>query len=169
MDNQTKTNSAAEAIGTTASIAATRVKQTIADLSDGMARATAGFEQTQAKLVKGSESAMTKAAAMFGGNVEAFAKSGQIWAAGVQDLSKQVTASVQSSFQETTGAFKTLASVKSLREAIELQAGFARKALNQALVESGRLTQASLKLTEQALAPVTERVRIAGQTFGQTV
>jgi phasin family protein len=123
------------------------------------------FEQVQAKLFKGAGSAMNKTAEMVGGNLAALTKSGQIWAAGVQDLSQQVAASVQSTVQETTNAFKTLTAVKSLREVIEVQSGFARNALDKAMSESGRLAQTSLKLTEQTLAPVTERIRVAGETL----
>jgi len=65
------------------------------------------------------------------------------------------------------GVFKTLGSVKSLREAIELQSGFARTALEKAMTDSSRLTQASLKLTEQALAPLADRVRLASDSFGK--
>ena len=42
------------------------------------------------------------------GNVEAMVKSGQIWAAGVQDIGKQIAANAQASFDETMSTFKAL-------------------------------------------------------------
>ncbi len=56
------------------------------------------------------------------GNLEAMVKSGQIWAAGVQDICKQIAANAQASFDETLSTFKALTSVKSLKDAFDLQA-----------------------------------------------
>jgi phasin family protein len=94
-------------------------------------------------------------------------KSSQIWAAGVQDLSKHVAATAQATFDETFSTFKALTSVKSLKDAFDLQAAFARSAMEKTLAESGKLTDASMKLTEQALAPITARVTLAVEKFGK--
>jgi phasin family protein len=127
--------------------------------------------QTRAKLNDGIEKAMKTAEglATFGqGNIDALTKSTLIWAAGVQDLSKQVAASFQASIQETLGVLKTLGTAKSLKEAIDLQSAVARTALEKAMSESSRFTQASLKLTEQALVPLTARISAAAPAFGKT-
>jgi phasin family protein len=102
------------------------------------------------------------------GNVEAFVKSGQIWAAGVQDLTKQVAATAQASFEESMSTFKALSSVKSLKDAMDLQASFARSALEKTMTETGKLTDASFKLTEQALAPITARMTVAVEKFAKS-
>jgi phasin family protein len=102
------------------------------------------------------------------GNVEAMVKAGQVWAAGVQDISKQMAATAQASFEETMSTFKALSSVRSLKDAIELQASFARATMEKTLAESGRLTDASMKLTEQAMAPLTARVSVAVEKFGKS-
>jgi phasin family protein len=99
------------------------------------------------------------------GNVEALLKSGQIWAAGVQDLSKQLAATVQANLDETMGSFKAFSGVKSVKDAIDLQATFARTAMEKAMAETGRMTDASLKLAEQAMAPITARVTLAVETM----
>ena len=68
---------------------------TVAGLKDGMAQATAGFAETQAKVKAGMEKAMKTAEELvaFGqGNVEAMVRSSQIWAAGLQDISKLIAA-----------------------------------------------------------------------------
>jgi phasin family protein len=135
-----------------------------------MSQAAAGFAETQVKVKQGMEKAMKTAeelVAFSQGNVEAMVKSSQVWAAGVQDIRKQMTASAQASFEETVSTFKALSSVKSLKDAFELQASFARSTMEKTLAESGRLTDASLKLTEQALAPLTERVSIAVEKFAK--
>jgi phasin family protein len=101
------------------------------------------------------------------GNVEAFVKSSQIWVAGVQDLSKQAAATAQAQFDETMSVFKALTSVKSLKDAFELQSAYAKSTMEKTMAESGKLTDASMKLTEQALAPITARVTMAVETFGK--
>jgi len=98
-------------------------------------------------------------------NFEAFVKSGQIWSAGVQELTKQFATSAKASFDESISTFKAISTAKSVKEAMELQSSFAKAALEKAMAESNKLTDASIKLTEQALAPITERVTTAVETF----
>ncbi len=171
-DKKQKISDTMETIkATTTDAAAKGFEQTVAGLKDGMAQATAGIEQTQAKLKEGMEKAMKTAEELvtFGqGNIEAFTKSSQIWATGMQDLSKQVAATAQASLDETMSMFKSLGTVKSLKEAIDLQSSLARATLEKTMAESGKLTDASLKLTEQAMAPITARVNLAVEKFGKT-
>ncbi len=142
----------------------------VAPLQEGIAQVTAGTEtatvdvkQSMEKVVKTAEEFVA-----FGqGNVEAFVKSSQIWAAGVQDLSKQVAANAQAQFDETMSVFKAMTSVKSLKDMFELQSTYAKAAMEKTMAESGKLTDASLKLTEQALAPITARVTTAVETFSK--
>jgi phasin family protein len=142
----------------------------ISTLKDSAAIATNALEPTQVKVKEGMEMAMKTAeefVTFSQANVEAVVKSSQIWTAGVQDLSKQVAASAQATFDETMANFKALTSVKSLKDAFELQASFARAAMEKAMAESGKLTDASFKLTEQTLAPITARVSVAVEKFAK--
>jgi phasin family protein len=100
-------------------------------------------------------------------NVEAFARSGQIWAAGVQELTKLFAATTKASFDESVSAFKAITSAKSVTEAINLQSAFASSAVAKTLAESNKLVDASIKLTEQTLAPITARVTGAVAAFGK--
>lgn len=148
------------------------IEQTVAALKDGMAQAAVGFEKTQARVKEGMEKAMRSAEdfVAFGqGNMEALMKAGQIWAAGMQDIGKQFAATAQGSMEETMATFKALATVKSLKDAIDLQTGLARVTIEKTLAESGKLTDASIKLTEQAMAPITARVSLAVEKFAKPV
>ena len=72
-------------------------------LKDGMSQAAAGFTETQAKVKEDMEKAMKTAEELVTfsqGNVEAMVKSGQVWAAGMQDISKQIAANAQASFED---------------------------------------------------------------------
>ena len=146
------------------------VDATVSSTQDGVAKATAGIEATQVKMKEGVEKAMKTAEEMVAfskGNIEAIVKSSQIWATGMQDLSKHVAAAAKTSMEDSMAAFKALTSVKSLKDAIELQTSFARSSMEKTIAESGKLTDASVKLTEQALAPITERVSIAVGKFSK--
>jgi phasin family protein len=100
-------------------------------------------------------------------NVEAFVKSGQIWAAGVQELTKIFATTTKASFDETVATFKAISSAKSVTEAIDLQSTFATSVVEKALAESNKLINTSIKLTEQTLAPITARMTVAAETFGK--
>src|SRR5579883_3237553 len=154
----------AQIAGKSAAAAQQGFEQTVSGLKDGMTRAATGFADTQAKVKEGMEKAMKTAeelVAFSQGNVEAMMKSGQIWAAGVQDIGKQIAANAQASLDETLSTFKALSSAKSFKDAFDLQAGLARSTLEKTVAESGKLTDASVKLTEQALAPLTARFSLA--------
>jgi phasin family protein len=145
-------------------------EKTMSGLRDGMSQAAAGLTETQAKVKEGMDKVMKTAeelVAFSQGNVEAMMKSGQVWAAGVQDISKQIAANAQATFDESLSTFKALSSVRSLKDAFDLQATFARSAMEKTLAESGKLTDASLKLTEQTLAPLTARVSLAVEKFAK--
>jgi phasin family protein len=144
---------------------------TVSGLKDGMAKAASGFADTQAKVKQGMEKAMKTAeelVAFSQGNVEAFMKAGQIWTAGVQDIGKLIAANAQASFDETMSTFKAMSSVKSLKDAFDLQASLARSTMEKTMAESGKLTDASMKLTEQAMAPITARFSLAMEKFAKT-
>jgi phasin family protein len=143
---------------------------TVSNIKEGVAKATAGFEATQAKMKQGVEKAMKTAEELIAfsqGNMEAIVKSGQIWATGVQSLTKHMADAAKATMDESMAAFKAMTGVKSLKDAIDLQTSFARSALEKSLAESGKLTDASFKLTEQALAPITARVSVAVEKFAK--
>ncbi len=146
------------------------IEATVSNLREGVAQATTGIETSQSKIKEGVSKAMKTAeelVAFSQGNMEAIVKSSQIWATGMQDLSKHMAAAAQSSLDETMSAFKALSGVKSLKDAIELQSALARSLMEKSMAESGKLTDASLKLTEQTMAPITARVTVAVDKLGK--
>ncbi len=124
----------------------------------------AGMEQAMGQGKAGMEQAMKHAEQILAfsqGNVEAMMKSGQIWASGLQDLSRQITATAQASFQDSVSMMRSLTAIRTLQDAVALQTTAARTAMEKAMAESTRLTETSMKLAEQANAPLTARVGAA--------
>ncbi|MHB1304618.1 MAG: phasin family protein [Acidiphilium sp.] len=142
---------------------------TLASMKDGMEKAARGFETQQARMKENMVKAMktTEELMAFGqGNFEAFMKASQIFGAGLQGLSRHLAESAQISVEETVATAKAMAGVRSVKDALDLQAAYARGVMEKAVAESGRMTDASLKLTEQTIAPLTARVTLAVEKFG---
>jgi phasin family protein len=115
------------------------------------------------KAMKSTEEMVT-----FGqGNLEAVMKSSQIWATGMQDLSKQAAALAQAQFEDMVNTFKALSGIKSLKDAADLHTNLARNTFEKTVAEAGRLTDASFKLAEQATAPLLARVTLAADKFAK--
>ena len=145
-------------------------ERTVAALKDSAAGAVAGHETTHDKVKNTMEKAVKSAEELVSfsqGNFEAMMQAGQIWAAGVQDLHKTFAATAQAQVEAAMGTFKALSSVKSLKEAMDLQTTLARASLETAVSESGKITDASMKLAEQAMAPLTARVTLAVEKFAR--
>jgi phasin family protein len=156
----------AKAVSTTI----TATADTVAAVTSEAVEAASAIEPTQPTITRGIKTMMKTTedfVAFSQANLEAFVKSGQIWSAGVQELTKQIASSAKASFDESVSTFKAMSTAKSVKEAIDLQSTFAKAALEKAMAESNKLTDASIRLTEQTLAPITARVTVAVETFGK--
>jgi phasin family protein len=161
-----------EALDQTKTMSAKSFDQTVAAMKDSMSKATSTVEVSQTQFKQGITKTMKTAEEVvaFGqGNMEALIKSGQIWSTGLQDLSKQMASSMQASYEEAMSAFKAMTSVKSLKEAVDLQVGLARSAVEKGVTESSKYTDASFKLAEQAMAPISSRMTLAVEKFSKPV
>lgn len=132
--------------------------------TDSAAQARVAMEQGVAQATKSSEEMMKAAQdamAFSRGNLDAVTQATQTYFAGVQDLSKQAMALVQGMTDHAMEGAKALAAVKSLKEAADVQAAFAKAGYEKAMSESAKLQEATLKLVETAAAPITARMTVA--------
>jgi phasin family protein len=128
---------------------------------DGSTGMTMDATKTVANLTKTIEQITS-----FGqGNVEAIMKSGQIWVAGSQAISKTMATTAQAHLDQTMSTWKALINVKSLREAMDMRASLTHAPFETAFAEAGKLTDASMKLVEETMAPITERITLAAEKF----
>lgn len=144
--------------------------KTLSAVKDGIEKATKGLESSQAKLKETMEKAVKQSEEVLAfsqGNLEALVKATQIYAAGFQDLSKHIAASSKISVEESVAFTKSMMGVKSVKEAVDLQTGFAKSSIEKAVSEANKITDATVKLTEQAVAPLTARISLAVETFGK--
>ena len=159
---------AAEITTTTPEVISRSFDKTVEGLKESAATATASLEQAQAQLKQGYDRAVKTAeqlAKFHQGNLEAMIKASQIFATGLQDISKHVAENAKATLEESVSTFRALTTVKSVKEALELQTSFAKASIEKAMSEGSKLTETSLKLAEQAYAPLTARVNAAVETF----
>lgn len=152
-----------------ASVAAAKTK---AFLNEGAATARATVEKNMEQATKTAEGFFKAAeeAAEFGrGNMEAFAKSAQAYVSGVQDLSRQAMAMVQGLTDQTLEGAKALSGVRSLKDAVEIQAGLARAAFERTVSESTKLQETALKVAERSFAPLSARMTLAVEKVGRPI
>jgi phasin family protein len=174
MTNKTKSadlvqTAATDAMTETKAQATAGFENTLSTMKDGMENAAKGFEAQQTKMKENLAKAMKTTEEMVAfskGNMEAFIKASQIFTNGMQGLSKHIASSTQASVEETVAMTKAIAGVKSVKEAVDLQSGFARSMMEKMMADTGNITDASMKLTEQAIAPLTARMTLAVEKFG---
>ena len=146
------------------------IDRTMTGLKDGVAAATSGAEQAQATMRDGMAKAVKMAEDMFAfaqGNLEAITRSGQIFAAGMQDMGQSLATASKSSMNETVGTFKAMAGAKSVKEAMDLQSSLLRSSLENAVTQASQLTDSTMRLSEQTLAPISARLSLAAEKFGR--
>jgi phasin family protein len=119
------------------------------------------------KATEGFMKAAEQATEFTRGNFEAMTKATQLYVAGVQDLGKQTMAMLQGLADHSVAGAKALGTVKSLKEAAEIQATFTRAAVEKSLAEGAKLQEAALKLAETSFAPLSARMTLAVETFGK--
>jgi phasin family protein len=151
-------------------LAAKTYDQTVSNMKAGVVAMTSGIKEAQERMKQQMETAIRTAEELvsFGqGNLEAVMKSGQIWFAGVQDISKQVTSTAQEQVDASVSALRALSTVRSPKEAFAWQTNVARSSFERTMAETRRLTDSSYKLVEQTVAPLAARVSVAFERFGR--
>lgn len=94
-------------------------------------------------------------------NIDAMVKAGQIMAVGMESVSREWMSFAQASAEANAAAATKMFSAKTMQEAIDLQNAYARESFDKAVAETGKLTEMSVKLASDALAPIQSRVNVA--------
>lgn len=91
-------------------------------------------------------------------NLDAVVKSGSILSKGLQDISKTVIGLTQEAIEENVAATKALFAAKTLKELVDLQSSLAKTSFDKAVAEGTRVSELTVKLIEEAFAPITDRI-----------
>jgi len=90
-------------------------------------------------------------------NIEAFVSAGRIATAGAKSLGQDVVARGREGVEQASEAVKTLAEAKSPTEFFALQSEIARTSFDRLVSEGSRLTESLVKLTGEAMQPLSNR------------
>jgi phasin family protein len=123
------------------------------------------FEKASAQLLKTYEevTAVTK------DNVDAVVTSGTVVAKGAEEAGKQVAAFTQSSAETAVANGKALLAVKTVNELVELQNTFFKQGLETFVAEATKLQELSVKIANDAVAPINARVSAAVEKLSKPV
>lgn len=97
------------------------------------------------------------------GNLEAMVESGRIAAKGVETLGQEAAEYSRKSFEHATAAMKSMASVKSPTELFKLQSDYVRSAFDAYVAEASKATEHMLKLSSDAMQPLSNRMAVAAE------
>lgn len=111
-------------------------------------------QKVHSQAVKSSEEALAAARE----NLEAVVKASQLLAHGLQNLSKSVVEVTQEAVEGSLASARQLLSVRTLREAVDIQSAHAKAQIDLLLSKGLRLSDEARKVFEDALAPVQARV-----------
>jgi phasin family protein len=138
-----------------------------------------GAQQARVAMEKGMETAnktatdmlkMTEDAMDFSrGNLEAMTKASQLYMTGMQDISRQGIAMFQALSEHTMEGMKTLSGVKSLKDAADFQASFAKATFERTMNDSVKLQESAMKLAEATIEPLTARVSVAMEKMSKPI
>jgi phasin family protein len=118
--------------------------------------------QTRAKTAFAKTGEFTAEATEFAkANVEAVVESGKIFVTGAQELLKDNIETGKTVFETVTEDAKKVAAVKSPTELMQLQGEIARRNFDAMVSYGSKRTEAWVKLTNEAFAPISNRVSVA--------
>ena len=139
------------------------IGRTVSSLKDGMEQSQSASRDGMQKALKTAE----QMAAFAHGNMEAMARSNQIMAAGAQDMGQSLAAAARAATDDMMAAFKAMTSVRSIKDAMDLQSSLLRTSLDKAVSQASQMTDSGMKLSEQVFAPITARLAVAAETFSR--
>ncbi|MFC7535800.1 phasin family protein [Sphingomonas sp. GCM10030256] len=93
-------------------------------------------------------------------NVEALVETGRIAAAGAQSLGQEAAERAREGFEQAAAQAKTLAEANGPAEFFQLQGEIVRTQFDRFVAENSRMTESLVKLTGEALQPLSNRAAI---------
>jgi len=149
----------------------TKKSKTVAAAAGSARRAAAVERSAPVQAAAVAERAAAKAGAAFRGyddaaafnqaTIEALLASTALLAKGAEDIAKAWLGFTQRSVRDGTAAAKAVAEAKTLREAVAAQGDYARASFDSLVAESGKVSEISVKVADEALRPIRARVEIA--------
>jgi len=123
--------------------------------ADAQTRAKAAYDRFQT--YAGEMTEFTK------GNVEALVESGKVLGSGVQDMARSEVEAAKGAYETLTADLKAMAAIKNPTELFKLQGEIARRNFDAAVARAAKNAEVSLKLANDAFAPISSRMSVAAE------
>lgn len=129
--------------------------------------ASKGYEQavamTQEQVERASSTVFygyDEVASLGKDNMDACVQCSALAAKGFEALGTEMLAFTQGAMQTGFSTAQALAAAKSLRELMDLQSAYSRSSFDSLVAESAKLTELSIAVTNEAMAPLQTRVTV---------
>lgn len=100
-------------------------------------------------------------------NIDAFVAAGNVVTKGWQDLGQAWFTFAQGTVENGVSVAQAMMTAKTPREAVDLQNSYAKSAFDAFVAESSKLSELGLKVTNDAIAPISARVNATVEKFGK--
>lgn len=94
-------------------------------------------------------------------NYDAYLAASTIFAKGAENVGKAWMSLTQEALENAAQTAKALLGAKTLREAVDLQSDFAKSNFDKLVAEGTKLSELSVKVANEAFAPLNARVNVA--------
>ena len=121
------------------------------------------FEKAGGTMFKGFDDV-----ASFGkDNIDAVVTAGNIATKGWQDLGAAWFAFAKGTVDNNVAMMQAMMAVKSPRELVDIQSSFAKSSFDSFVAESSKLSEMGVKVTNEAMAPISARVNATVEKFSK--
>jgi len=127
-------------------------------LNEDVKTAVAGAQEKAKAAYEKSTEALGTYAEMAKDNVEAVVESSKIFAAGVQDMGKELVSDAKEAMETFGADLKQIVSVKSPNDLFAIQSEMIRRNFDRAVAYNSKNSEAVLKLVNEAFLPISSRV-----------
>ena len=98
-------------------------------------------------------------------NVDAVVQANALFVKGVQSLNQEIFAIAQAALEENAELTKKVLGCKTVQEAVAIQSDVMKANYDKAVTESRKITDMTVKLAEDAAAPIAKRVNFTVEKF----
>jgi phasin family protein len=98
-------------------------------------------------------------------SADAFTKASNVWAKGFEAVGKAYFDFAQNSAQESVEVAKTIMGAKTIADVVDAQSAFAKSSFDKGVAESTRLSGMSMKIANEATAPIQAQFSAAAEKF----
>lgn len=100
-------------------------------------------------------------------NFDAVMEANSVFSTGLQNLNEEIFAIFQSSFEDNTNATQKIFACTTVQDVVALQNDLVQDSYTKAMDQTKKITDLSVKVTEESTAPLTTRVNVTVEKFAK--